>query len=41
MGENFDKTISFNISKQVGENLIMPSGGGFLVTLREIFQLGT
>ena len=41
-GNKFEqKTIFSNISKQVGENLIILSGGGYLVTSRKIFQLGT
>ena len=38
---NFNKTIFSNISKQTGENPIMPSGGGYLVTSRNFFKLGT
>ena len=31
----------FNVSKQVGENLIVPSGWGYHVTSRKFFKLGT
>ena len=41
MEKNFNKTIFFNSYKQVGENLIMPSGGGYLVTSIKIFKLCT
>ena len=41
MEKNINKTIFSNISKQVGENLIMSSDEGYLATLRKIFQLGT
>ena len=38
MGENLNKAIFSNISKQAGENLIMPSGEEYLVTSRNIFN---
>ena len=36
IGKKFNKIIFFNISIQIGKNLIIPSGKGYLVTSRKI-----
>ena len=33
------KQLFFKVSEQVGENIIMPSSGGYFVVSRKIFQL--
>ena len=39
--KNFNKTIFSNISKQIGKNLIISIGRGYLVPSRKMFKLGT
>ena len=40
MEKNCIETFFSKISKQAGENLIIPSGGGYFITSRKTFQIG-